>query len=106
MICMDRQIWDPGTDKRLCYSAPCQFHHQLGFVTPIEIHILLRPHNTYSSCRIAVYQEFFVSFMPPEDWYCSMINPAIFMRSANVMPPWLDTTCHSFNHPHTGFLHR
>src|SRR5450759_3582790 len=44
--------------------------------------------------------------MPPENRSRSMIHPVIFVRGTNIMPPWLDTSCHSFDHPHTGFLSR
>src|ERR1051326_2464903 len=82
---------------------PRLFDEEVGIIAAIEIGVLLGPDDADGGERLSVDQIFLIGAMPAHHWFRSAKGAAIFLISAEVMPPRLDAASEAVEHPKTSF---
>src|SRR5262245_46302058 len=68
-------------------------------VAPVEVGILLGPDDPDVSDRFAIDEVLLIGFEPLVQGFDGVELPAILLSRSHMMPPWLEATGDSIQHP-------
>src|SRR5688572_1857492 len=103
---MKRKIGNTSTDQRVHESGVRRVDDVAGGVASEEVGVALRPDDADAGYGGSIHQIAFVELPPPHQRLGRPVHPAVFVISADVMPPWLDATGDTRDHPHARFGRR